>query len=187
MIEQSLVYIYSLSPTRRFIGCGTLVEGGYVATCRHVWDAAKAEAGRPPAAEIEFPRARENGAPVRRAAQLADPCQGMVDPPPDLVLLRPDDIPITGTTMLKVASQERFQAGKGYAIAGLLRGNANAPRDMKIAGSIADHADSTGRREFTGTNPNFSLRPAKCLILLEAAQICSHKLFLIAIDTTHLQ
>jgi hypothetical protein len=48
MIEQALVYIYSMNPARRFIGCGALVEGGYVATCRHVWrmatEAAKAEA-----------------------------------------------------------------------------------------------------------------------------------------------
>jgi hypothetical protein len=43
MIEQSLVYIHSTTPAPRFVGCGTLVEGGYVATCRHVWRMAVGE------------------------------------------------------------------------------------------------------------------------------------------------
>ncbi len=38
MIEQALVYLYSVQPTRRFVGCGVLVEGGYVATCVAVND-----------------------------------------------------------------------------------------------------------------------------------------------------
>jgi hypothetical protein len=155
MIEQSLVYIYSLRPTRRFIGCGALVEGGYVATCRHVWQAAtKAEAGGPLTVAIEYPRARENGAAIRRTAQLADACEAAVDPPPDLVLLRPDDIPAAGVRILQLASHERFQSGRGYAIAGLVRDNTNMPRDTKIIGTVADHEDSAGRREFTGDNVN---------------------------------
>ena len=154
MIEQALVYIYSVDPVRRFIGCGALVEGGYLATCRHVWrDAAKPDAGGSLTAEIEYPRARENGGPVRRTAQLADSCEVAADTPPDLVLLRPDGVPAAGARTLTLASHERFQSGPGYAIAGLLRGSA-APRDARIPGTIAGHEDSTGRREFTGDNPN---------------------------------
>src|SRR5262245_236267 len=159
MIEQTLVYIYSMNPARRFIGCGALVEGGYVATCRHVWrmatGAAKAEAGGPLRVEVEYPRAREEGGAVRRPAQLVDACEGATDLAPDLVLLAPDEIPVAGVTILRLASHERFQAGPGYAIAGLIRDDKkpNTPRDAKIPGTIADHEDAEGRREFTGDKP----------------------------------
>jgi tetratricopeptide (TPR) repeat protein len=160
MIEQALVYIYSMNPARRFVGCGALVEGGYVATCRHVWrmatGAAKAEANGPLRVEVEYPRAREDGGVVRRPARLADACESATDPPPDLVLLLPDEIPVAGVTILRLASHERFQAGPGYAIAGLIRDEKkpNTPRDARIPGTIADHEDADGRREFTGDNPN---------------------------------
>src|SRR5262249_4036519 len=151
----ALVYIYSMNPPGRFIGCGALVEGGYVATCRHVWrEAAKAEANRPPRVEVKYPRAREDGDAAQRAAQLAHACGGGTDPLPDLVLLRPDEIPAVGVTLLRLASHERFQVGPGYAIAGLLRDRRNTPRDVKIQGTIADHEDADGRREFTGDNAN---------------------------------
>jgi tetratricopeptide (TPR) repeat protein len=158
MIEQALVYIYSMNPARRFIGCGVLVEGGYVATCRHVWRMAtgSAKVEPPLRVEVEYPRAREDGGAVRRPAQLVDPCEGATDPPPDLVLLLPDEIPAAGVAILRLASHERFQAGRGYAIAGLIRDQKkpNTPRDAKIPGTIADHEDADGRREFTGDNPN---------------------------------
>src|SRR6266849_4034479 len=158
MIEQALVYIYSMNPPRRFIGCGALVEGGYVATCRHVWrmatGAAKAEPGGSLRVEVEYPRAREDGGAVRRPARLVDSCEGATDPSPDLVLLLPDEIPVAGVTILRLASHERFQAGRGYAIAGVVRDTPNTPRDAKIPGTIADHEDADGRREFTGDNPN---------------------------------
>jgi tetratricopeptide (TPR) repeat protein len=159
MIEQALVYIYSMTPARRFIGCGALVEGGYVATCRHVWrmatGAAKAEANGPLRVEVEYPRAREDGGdPVRRSAQFVDACEGGVDSPPDLVLLLPDEIPVAGVTTLRLASHERFQVGRGYAIAGLVRDKPNTPRVAKIRGTISDLEDPDGRREFTGDNSN---------------------------------
>src|SRR5258708_24628 len=158
MIEQALVYIYSVNPPRRFIGCGALVEGGYVATCLHVWrmatGAAKAEAGGPLRVEVESPRAREDGDPKRRPAQLVDACEGGADPAPDLVLLLPDEIPAAGVTILRLASHDRFQVGPGYAIAGLVRDKPNTPRVAKILGTIADLEDADGRREFTGDNLN---------------------------------
>jgi len=160
MIEQALVYIYSAKPAQRFVGCGALVEGGYVATCRHVWrmatNAAKAEPNGPLRVEVEYPRARPDGAAVRRPAQLVDACECRTGPSPDLVLLLPDEIPAAGARILQLASQDKFQVGKGYAIAGLVRDekNPNIPRDVKISGTIADHEDTQGRREFTGSNPN---------------------------------
>jgi hypothetical protein len=36
-IETALVHIHSLADPENFIGCGAIVEGGYIATCRHVW------------------------------------------------------------------------------------------------------------------------------------------------------
>jgi tetratricopeptide (TPR) repeat protein len=160
MIEQALVYIYSVNPARRFVGCGALVEGGYVATCRHVWrmatGATKAEASGPLRVEVEYPRARQDGSIVRRPAQLVDACEGGADPLPDLVILLPDEIPAAGVALLRLASHERFQVGPGYAVAGLVRDEKkpNTPRDAKISGTIADHEDADGRREFTGDNPN---------------------------------
>ncbi len=81
MIETSLVYIFSIEPSRAFLGCGAVVEGGYVATCRHVWR----DAGEPTEVEIEFPFVRENGVVVKQAAELADSCEGSGDPAPDVV------------------------------------------------------------------------------------------------------
>ncbi len=158
MVEQALIYIYSAAPERRFVGCGALVEGGYVATCRHVWRMAtgtqKAEPNEPLRVEVEYPWSREDGHAVRRPAELVDACEGRPGLSPDLVLLLPDEIPIAGVTILQLAAHERFQVGQGYAIAGLIRDKQkqNAPRDAKIRGSIADHESADGRRQFTNSN-----------------------------------
>jgi tetratricopeptide (TPR) repeat protein len=158
MVEQALVYIYSAAPERSFVGCGALVEGGYVATCRHVWrmatGAQKAEPNGSLKVEVEYPWSREDGHAVRRPATLVDACEGRPGLSPDLVLLLPDEIPIAGVTILQLAAHERFQVGQGYAIAGLIRDKQkqNAPRDAKIRGSIADHESADGRREFTDSN-----------------------------------
>jgi hypothetical protein len=131
MIEQGLVYIHSVKPARRFVGCGALVEGGYVATCRHVWRmatdaAAKAEPNQPPSVEVEYPRSqRDGGGTVRSAARLVDACDSVANPAPDLVLLLPEEIPNAGTTILQLASHERFQVGEGYAIAAIVRDDKN--------------------------------------------------------------
>jgi tetratricopeptide (TPR) repeat protein len=162
MIEQGLVYIHSVKPARRFVGCGALVEGGYVATCRHVWRmatdaAAKAEPNEPLTVEVEYPRSRQDGGgTVRRTARLVDACDAAANPTPDLVLLLPDEIPSAGVMKLQLATHERFQVGDGYAIAAIARDekSPDTPRDVKIPGAIADHEDTSGRREFTGSNPN---------------------------------
>src|SRR5258707_14383465 len=107
MIEHSLVYIHAEKPKPRFVGCGALVEGGYVATCRHVWmmateAAARSEPGEPLEVEIEFPRALKDGVPIRYSAQLADACDNEA-PFPDLVMLQPDRIPTSGAMVLPLA------------------------------------------------------------------------------------
>ncbi|HMF06281.1 MAG TPA: hypothetical protein VKE72_04630 [Methylocella sp.] len=91
MIETALVYIYSAGSD--FIGCGALVEGGYIATCRHVWRDAiadSAESSESPQVVIEFPFAQESETGHR--AQLEDACDEPGARAPDLVLLKPDRI-----------------------------------------------------------------------------------------------
>ena len=158
MIESSLVYVYSTTSTRRFVGCGTLVEGGYIATCQHVWD--EATKGKPDGAaqvDIENPHAAwEARAAPRRNATLADTCERADGRPLDLVLLSPLEIP-GGVMTLTVAVQDRFQTGPGYAHAGRAdlntRGEVRGLRDLDIDGVITDTLSSDGRRQFTGNNP----------------------------------
>ena len=100
MIETSLVYIYSVAPSRRFVGCGAVIEGDWIATCRHVWQMAVAKPGEaaiaPQEIEIEFPFALdEKGAPVRSLAALIDECTKLGGSAPDLVLIEPRSIPDT--------------------------------------------------------------------------------------------
>ncbi|MDA8051948.1 MAG: trypsin-like peptidase domain-containing protein [Rhodospirillales bacterium] len=155
MIETGLIYIYAPGSQRRFVGCGALVEGSYVATCRHVWESATNGAAEPPAVEIEFPFAHEGGAAVTSSAGLADECAALGGPPPDLVLLRPETIP-SGVMTLQLAVSEAFETGEGYAHAGVAgrdRRNPATVRDLQIEGRIARLIGADGRRQFTGANP----------------------------------
>src|SRR5205085_1015988 len=144
MIEQSLVYIHSTMPARRFVGCGTLVEGGYVATCRHVWRmATEAAAKKQPdtalTVEIEYPRTYQDEATVKSPASLAHNCQETGGPSPDLVLLQPVTMPSDLMT-LQLATDARFESGPGYALIGLAGrdpNNPNVPEDVRIDGKIA--------------------------------------------------
>ena len=159
MIEHSLVYIHATKPKRRFVGCGALVEGGYVATCRHVWRmatdaAAKFEPNEPLRVEIEFPRAIKNGAPLWHHAELADACDADSSMP-DLVLLQPDDIPTGATMVLQIAIKEGLEVGDGFAIAGVTGRDLKNPaavRDLRVGGTVDDHVNAQGLRQFTGSN-----------------------------------
>ncbi|MBV8871010.1 MAG: hypothetical protein JOY65_16600, partial [Acetobacteraceae bacterium] len=160
MIETSLVYVHAVKPARRFVGCGAVVEGGFVATCRHVWReatsaAAKADPASPPEVEVEFPHAREDNATVRRPTGLRDPCAPAAnEPEADVVLLLPDRVP-TGAMALQLAAHDRFETGKGYVIAGLVR-HPNQPNLVavdRLEGTIADFLRPDGRRQLTGANP----------------------------------
>jgi tetratricopeptide (TPR) repeat protein len=161
MIEHSLVYLHATKPTRRFVGCGALVEGGYVATCRHVWKmatdaAAKSEPSEPLRVEIEYPRVLKDATPLRYPAYLADACES-VAPLPDLVLLQPDEIPVTGTMVLQLAIKEGNEIGEGFAIAGVTgrdSGNPGGVRDLRVSGTIDDHINMRELRQFTGSNSN---------------------------------
>jgi len=136
------------------VGCGALIEGGYIATCRHVWRmaTAKADPAAPLQVEIEFPWSREGGTCVRKAAELADACEDSEWPSLDLVLLWPEAMP-SGVMTLPLAMNERYETGAGYAYAGLAGRDPKTPaavRPVKMDGEIEPHIDPEGRRQFTG-------------------------------------
>jgi len=156
MIETGLVYIYSVKPTKHFIGCGVLIEGGYVATYRHVWRMATAnaewEAGEQPTIEIRYPFSKAEL--IQSSAAMVDACQGLDRPDPDLVLLEPDEIP-DGVMSVPLAREDRFQVGEGRIVAALkgrVAGDPNAVSDVEVRGEIAGFVRSDGRRQFTGSN-----------------------------------
>ena len=161
-VETGLVYIHRTKPTKRFVGCGALIEGGLIATCRHVWrEATNIAAGSTPEVplevELEYPRAREGGAPFRSPASLADACDDtqIADPLPDLVLLQPDQIP-SGVMTLQLARQERHEVGSAYAHARLARidpGGNEIWRDTFPQGRIDPSLTDEGLRQFTGQLP----------------------------------
>jgi hypothetical protein len=70
MIETALVYIHAVAPASRFVGCGALVEGGYIATCRHVWRMATGESNQA-RVEIIYPYAPGADGAARHGAVLA--------------------------------------------------------------------------------------------------------------------
>jgi tetratricopeptide (TPR) repeat protein len=158
MIETGLVYIYSVSPARNFVGCGALIEGGYIATCRHVWrDAIDPEnevTGEPPEVEIVFPfgakeKASDGGkltAPSRRA-RLADACGESEDSAPDLVLLQliaPLSVP---DGVLKLHPAVGLEVGPGRAHTYLISRN----RYSAVDGTIDQVIDpEAGLRQFRG-------------------------------------
>jgi hypothetical protein len=156
MIETALVYIFSLTPSRRFKGCGTLIEGDWVATCRHVLSAIVEIDKSIPALEqieIEFPHALdEKGARLRSRAAFIDECIKRGGKPPDLTLIAPLAIPNT-VTRLRLATHERFETGKGYARAGILGRDKGKPEDIidrRVPGLIQEETDADGLRQFTG-------------------------------------
>jgi hypothetical protein len=159
MIEHSLVYIHATKPTRHLVGCGALVEGGYVATCRHVWKmatdaAAKSEPSEPLRVEVEYPRVLRDGTALRSPAHLADACESDAGSP-DLVLLQPDEIPVTGAMVLQLAIKEGNEIGEGFAIAGVKGRDPNNPGtvlDLRVGGTIDDHINARDLRQFTGNN-----------------------------------
>lgn len=157
MIETGLVYIHSTKPTKRFVGCGALIEGGLIATCRHVWrEATRAAAGssaeEPERVEIEYPRLREGGETVKTYAELVEACEDFVDPAPDLVLLEPAQIP-NGVFPLQLAAQEKFETGPAYVHARLSRKDQQDRelwREAFPKGEIDGHLTNEGLRQFSG-------------------------------------
>ena len=152
-IETGLVYIHRLEPTKKFVGCGALIEGPYIATCRHVWrDATKA--GELVQVEIEFPRARGNADTSRSVAKLVDVCEQADGEPCDLVLLEAETIP-TGVMALQLARHDDLECGDGFAFARVTRTDPNGrelTRDLIANGKIDPHKIDN-LRQFTGTVP----------------------------------
>lgn len=152
MIETALVYIHGNGARNRFFGCGVVVEGSFIATCRHVWrDATGGEEAA--GAVIEFPRSVEEGKPARRAARLASACDGEARPL-DLVLLQVEGMP-PGVTAVAVASEARFEIGEATALARVRREETDSVGvwvdEVQIDGRLRDGAPRPdGRRQFTG-------------------------------------
>ena len=159
MIENGLVYIYGTKPTKRFVGCGALIEGGLIATCRHVWDEATRIAGgssaeQPIEVEVEYPRVRESGAATTSPADLADECDDptIVDPAPDLVLLQPARIP-SAAFPLQLATGTDLETGPGYIHARVRRTDQQDRERWQEAfpsGVINPRLTNEGLRQFTG-------------------------------------
>jgi hypothetical protein len=159
MVETSLVYIHRTRPTKAFVGCGVVLSGDCIATCRHVWLAATAssdDAGEgEKRAEVEYAHAWQDGAHVTSGVSLADPCRAEPNgPEPDLVLLQPDAIP-DGVTPVSPASLERYETGDSYVYAGLPGRDAANPsllQEVNVPGVIASTLRSDRRRQFTGAS-----------------------------------
>jgi len=149
MIESGLVYIHYAETPTAFVGCGALVEGPFIVTCRHVWDQALAAEGSTGTVHIRFPPPRGEGNAEFRLAKSIDDCNGLGNPP-DLVILATDDVP-AGCASLVLARGKSPQHGPGYVLAGLRRGGPDKPvRDVTIPGHIAARIDGSGFRQFTG-------------------------------------
>jgi hypothetical protein len=200
MIETALVYIYSVR--RDFIGCGALVEGGYISTCRHVWRDAieeSEEANKSSEVEIEFPFAQDGGTAHR--AMLADICEGLDTRKPDLVLLRPDCIP-AGIMSVQLARETEFETGLGQCHCWLRTRDI----DSYIDGEIKNRLNTRGMRQFTGTNgqshwmeegssgsPVFLKEKAQQLagiialseVVLEKGETRQHEPFIVPATTIH--
>jgi len=145
MVEGALVYILAAAPPNPFVGCGAVIEGGLVATCRHVWRDALAQAADGAAPLVEFPRAKPA---QRQGLVLAESCEGD-GPPPDLVLLRPAAIP-SGTPVLQLAMKETYEVGEAASRARIRRDSGWI--EATVSGRLDSALDPDGRRQFTGEN-----------------------------------
>jgi tetratricopeptide (TPR) repeat protein len=160
MIETALVYIRSRDESRRFVGCGALVEGPYVVTCRHVWRDADGEKNG--GVIVEFQRSRDESGEMRQAdAHLVDACD-TEKPAPDLVLLGIGDLP-AGVLPLTVATEERFETGSGRIHAFI----PSRAVDVFVKGTIESGTVAGGLRQISGdaapgywTEPGSSGSPA---------------------------
>lgn len=151
MIESGLVYIHSDKASNGFSGCGALVEGPFVVTCRHVWEQAQQAAHGGPVL-VCFPPPKGKGKPVFEDATLADEC----DPGgsrPDLVILKVE-VPLESSA-LSVARAGAVGSGPAKALAGLQGRDKRLPYgvdDVIIRGSIEACVNSKGLCQFTGAN-----------------------------------
>jgi len=144
MIETSLVYIHSAPEPSGFEGCGVIIEGPFIVTCRHVWDEALA-ASKGGGVYIHFPPLRGQGGSIYQPAALIDACRSSA-PEPDLVILAAE-VPAANSP-LPLARNSSTECGPGFAWVGLPKNG--AVRQVKIPGDIAEQIADTGLRQFTG-------------------------------------
>ncbi len=144
MIETSLVYIHSAPEPSGFEGCGVIIEGPFIVTCRHVWDEALA-ASKGGGVYIHFPPLRGQGGSIYQPAAPIDAWQSDAQVP-DLVILAAE-IPAANSP-LPLARSSSTECGPGFAWAGLPKNG--AVRQVKISGDIAEQIADTGLRQFTG-------------------------------------
>jgi tetratricopeptide (TPR) repeat protein len=143
MTDTALVYIRKADETREFAGCGVLIEGPYIATCRHVWrDAEGEENGR---VIVEFPRSLDGGGvPEWQSVGMADACDATI-PAPDLVLLSVGPLP-AGVYPLPVATEARFETGAGRIHAF----KKSRGTDVFVSGTIQPGTTGKGLRQISG-------------------------------------
>jgi hypothetical protein len=143
MTDTALVYIRKADETREFAGCGALIEGPYIATCRHVWRDAEGDANG--GVIVEFPRSLDGGGmPEQQNVGMADACDATV-PAPDLVLLSVGALP-TGVYALPVATEERFETGTGRIHAF----KKSRGTDVFVSGTIQPGTTAKGLRQISG-------------------------------------
>ncbi len=111
MIDTTLVYIRTADDDNVFIGCGSVVEGPFIVTCRHVWRDAKGDENGE--VTIVFPRSRdEEGELIPIPGVLGHSCDE-IKPKPDLVILSlknptPENVDHAG-----IATSQQFETGNG--------------------------------------------------------------------------
>jgi tetratricopeptide (TPR) repeat protein len=138
MIEESLVYICADAAGKEHIGCGVTIEGGLIATCRHVWR----DAG--PAPYVHFPRINSDEA--LQPLTLVDDCQDE-GAPPDCVLLRPSRMP-NGIPQVHLAIKDNLETGEAQCYANLQR--ESTWQEVLVRGTISETKRRDGRRQFSG-------------------------------------
>ncbi len=143
LTETALVYIRKADESKSFIGCGAVIEGPYVATCRHVWRDADGEANG--GVIVEFPLfQREDGELTQESAQVAYACD-TESPLPDLVLLGVERLP-PGVMALSVSPEERFETGAGRIHAYI----PSRAMDVFVKGVIEEGTVALGLRQISG-------------------------------------
>lgn len=147
MIEAGLVYIHFDRSSSGFAGCGALVEGPFIVTCRHVWDQAR-QAARGNPVLVCFPPQQGNGEPMFSEATLADDCNDGARPP-DLLILEAA-VP-AASAALSVERSISAETGPAAALAVLYGRDPDTPvLELTIPGTISPRIAPSGLRQFTG-------------------------------------
>jgi predicted negative regulator of RcsB-dependent stress response len=150
MIESALVLIHASADGNDHIGCGALIEGGYIVTCRHVWEEATALAAVPVAVFLHC--RDESGAPLRHDLTLVSDCRLGPPPHPDIVLLKPLLCP-ANAFRLQPATSDGYQTGEAEAQAMVHRPKDDGSdpwEEVTVEGTLRDRPRSDGRRQFSG-------------------------------------